>query len=1184
MSERSWTPQQRFCFEDDGGTLMVSAAAGSGKTSVLVERIVQKVIHPEHPTDIDRLLVVTFTKAAAAEMRSRIAEALTAHAAEHPDDLHLQKQLLALPRANISTVHSFCINLVRENAFMLDLPPKFAIADEQQLLLLRKEALRDALDTCYAKGDPAFLELADMLSNGKNDRQLADSVECIYDFVQSHPYPEKWLERMETIYDDTLPVRETVWGRIVLEQLGMLAETAAKELRAALALCGGNAQWCGKYGPAIQEDLAFLNTLLEDVRGDASWDTCFGKILNFRAAKVTGVRKGEDEIRRQRMTAIRDHAMAQLKKLPSLYCGTEEQCREELRRTRRIVHALYEAVLTFSAQFAAKKSAKNLLDFNDAEHFALRLLTEPDETGNPRPTALARELSLQFDEIMVDEYQDTNAAQDALFSALSRNEENLFFVGDVKQSIYRFRKAMPQLFINRRKACHPYNTGQYPLTVSLGNNFRSRREITDTVNFLFRQLMSDQTGSIAYDRQEELVFSAEKIYPEHAGHETECVIVDQRELQGTGVGVRTAEARLIAERIRRCMVTPCVTENGAVRPARYGDFCLLLRSPKTQAPDFKQELERLGIPVHYETHRPILESAEVRLAMSLLRSIDNPGLDIPLAAVMLSPLFGFSPEDLSQIRLFRGGTCLYVSACAARRHPDADLAARCTAFLEWLDRYRMLAASLTVDALVRRLYEDTALPELMSARPGGAQRRRNLQTLHEVCQRFEQNGFRGLSAFVRHVDHLQEQTADLVLRTASPSQTVDAVRIMSIHGSKGLEFPIVFLAGLGGEFNNDDSSGDLLLHPTYGAAIKLRDPQTFNRSGTLPLRALSLVIRNDAREEDLRILYVALTRAREKLVIFASPRGDAVKYLSQAAAVLTDDDALPAPLVLGAGCMAHWILLALLRHPSAQELRGDLDCGLLPLPAETPWNIQWVGLPEEQKARTEEPTPAEADPLLVSTIRDHMAYTYPFAALSRIPAKMAASTVAHQAVASETAALSRPGFMSSSGLTPSERGIAMHSFMQFASYAAAAEDSRAEAERLVHQGFLTADQAASLDHKRLAAFFGGDLYDRIRRSTRCLREYHFTCRLPANRVDSSLSVGADEFVVAQGIADCLFEEDGRLIIVDYKTDRLSDPNRLAERYRPQLLLYREALSRAFNMPICQCLLYSFHLNRTVVVE
>ncbi len=1182
MSERTWTPAQQQCIHDNGGTLLVSAAAGSGKTSVLVERILRKITDPDHAVDIDRMLVVTFTNAAAAEMKHRIASELTKRIAEHPTDRHLQRQQLALPRAAISTVHSFCINLVRENAHLLNLSPRFKIAEEQQLLLLRKEALEETLNTCYAEQDPTFLELAAMLSNGKNDALLMSTVEQIYGFIQSHPYPDQWLDHMAKIYEENQPIHETVWGQLVLTQVTDTLRRCVKQLHTAAALCSGNTELSDKYLPAIQADITALESICRDMDNGLSWDECFARCCSYKLTDVKSIRKSTDENAKQRVTSLRKAVRSDLTSLRDLYVGTEDQCREDLERTRDTVGALYTAVRRFSACFAEKKRAQDLLDFNDTEHFALQLLTTLDENGQPLPTPLARELSEQFDEIMVDEYQDTNASQDALFSALSRDERNLFYVGDVKQSIYRFRQAMPELFIRRRGAYAPYDGNAYPATISLGNNFRSRREVTDSVNFIFRQLMSKDTGGIVYDDSEQLVYSAG--YAEEDGHETECLILSEPELKAVGLGRNEAEARVIAERIRQCLSTPCVTDKEGLRPARYGDFCILLRNKKTHAAVYREELERQGIPVSHESGGNFLDTAEIRLAISLLRCIDNPALDVPLTAVMLSPLFGFSPEDLAQIRLHRQASCLYVSVCAARRHDEEQLAKRCRDFLVKLDLYRSWAAALPVDGLLRRVYDDTALPEIMGARSGGATRRKNLQLLYDHCHRFEQNGFRGLSSFVRYVDRLREQKADLGA-AAAPATTGDAVRILSIHGSKGLEFPIVFVAGLGVRFNTESLSADLLLHPTLGAGMKLRDPETFNRYTTLPHQALAIALRNDSREEDLRILYVALTRAREKLYLLVTPQGDPLQKLDFLAAQLPKEEALPPSAILGASSMAHWILMALLRHPSADELRRHIDReDLIPLPAQTPWRITLCKVPEKADTVVVNEVDPAPDTAFAATVLERMAYTYPHDALSHIPAKLAASMAAHTQTARQHLALSRPAFMSGSELTPAERGTAMHTFMQFSSYEAAADDLPTEIDRLVNDGFLTRQQADSLNARQLSAFFGSPLYARMARSSRCLREYHFTYSLPASQWNADLETDPCEFVVVQGIADCLFEEDGKLMIVDYKTDKVKTPEELVERYRPQLALYREALAKVLNMPIGDCLLYSFALGTTIVVK
>lgn len=1178
MAKREWTPAQNHCIHDTGGTLLVSAAAGSGKTSVLVERIIQKVTHPDHPISVDHLLVMTFTNAAAAEMKQRIAKELASRLSATPDDIHLQRQQLALPRAAFGTVHSFCFNLIRENAYRLNLSPQFKIAEEQQLLLLRKEAMEETLSFCYEQRDARFLELVQMLSNGKNDKKLMGAVESIYNFIQSHPYPELWLSQMETVYDANEPIQDTVWGKLLLRELTDRLTGYQKLLSTAAALCEGDEMLTANYLPSLAMDVATLTDLLNDIQNGLAWDECFLRAEAFSLTDVTAVRKTTDENAKRRITDLRESVRKRIKSSANFSVGTQAQCLADLKNTGRIVSALYEVVRRFSACFAEKKRLHNLLDFNDAEHYALQLLTETDDSGSYRPSALARELSKQYDEIMVDEYQDTNASQDALFSAISKQETNLFYVGDVKQSIYRFRQAMPELFIRRRNTYAPYGGGVYPATITLGNNFRSRLEVTDAVNFLFRQLMSEQTGDIRYGDQEALVCSAE--YPQETGHETECLILDKSQWKDTDLTDDTAQARMIAERIHHFTSVPCVSENGSSRPARYGDICILLRSKKEHAAAYRDELERLGIPVAHESSQSFLSAVEIRLALSLLRTIDNPMLDVSLSAVMLSPLFGFTPDELTQIRLCSPESPLYFAVSVARKHDEAILAERCTTFLQQLDLYRSWAASLTVDALVRRIYEHTSLPELMLTRTGGTARKNNLQQLHDLCRRFDSNGFRGLSAFIRYIDLLQEQGGDFP--AASSAGAGDAVSILSVHASKGLEYPIVFLAGLGTEFNTRALSDDLLLHPSLGAGIRYRDPQTLNRYDTLPRKALSIALRNDSLEEELRVLYVAMTRAREKLVLVLAQK-DPLSRLEELACSLTPTEELPPSLVFSARSMGDWVLAALLRHPSSAQLRHDIEREDLPLlSAQTNWHISLCNVPlKTSDAPSNEEIPAKADPAVVDGIRQRMAYHYPNQALSCLPAKLAASQVAHQKASTAVIAHSRPSFMSKNGLTPSERGTAMHTFMQFCSFEKASCDLISEITRLTAMGFLDDQQAESLDQKRLSAFFKGDLYRRIQASDRVLREYHFTSRMPAAALDPTLKT--DEFLVVQGIADCVFKENGKLVIVDYKTDHVDHPNQLIERYRPQLDLYRDALAKALELPVAECLLYSFALNQTITI-
>ncbi len=1180
---RQWTSEQRQCIEARGGTLLVSAAAGSGKTSVLVERIVRRITDPADGTDVDRLLVVTFTKAAAAEMKQRLSAELSRLIAERPEDLRLQRQLMLLPRANISTVHGFCSALLREHFHLLDLSPQFKVAEESETALLRQEAVTEVLEECYGEKEPAFLELASLLSSGRNDKGLIQAVERIYGFIQSHPFPDRWLEEQERAYAADTPVAETIWGLAVRARILDTLRYAAALLDKAVELADGEEKMAAAYGPALRQAREDITLLCRELP-HRTWDETAEALSAFSFSSFGRLLKYEDEGRKQRVTALRDEAKKRIQALPPLLCGTEAECRQDQQALYSLVTALCGVVRRFSDRYAAKKAKRRMVDFNDLEHGALRLLVIEKETGETTRTPLAEELSRQFDEVLVDEYQDTNAAQDALFRALSRDETNLFMVGDVKQSIYGFRQAMPALFIRRRDAYPDFTGENYPAAITLGNNFRSRPQVTDAVNFVFRQLMSREAGGISYDEREELVPSAP--YSDGAGYETELLVLDT----GTVAEEDTrdaAEARLIAGRIHQLLDTLTITDKGGQRPARFGDFCILLRSKSAHAQAYADELNACGIPAWTAASGGFFAAPEVAVAVSLLRFIDNPLLDVPLLAVMLSPAFGFTPDDCARIRMADKNSPLYV-AVRGMSAGEGDLPARCAAFLTRMDRYRLLSASLPADKLIHRLYEDTGLLSMAAAQHHGAQRVANLRLLHGYARGFEQSGFRGLSAFVRYLDRMEQQAMDM-----APASTVseggNVVRILSIHNSKGLEFPVVFLAGLGGLFNPDSTRGDLLLHADAGIGLVRREADTLRQYNTLPRQGVSLAIQNGERAEELRVLYVAMTRAKEKLCLVMSLRQPA-SLLSRLAASLGDDDKLSAFTVLSARSMSEWLLACALRHPSGKILRDMAgDDAVSIRPAAYPWSVEVCRAPAAGENAVEEIAAVQPDMAVYETLRRRLAYTYPYAALGQVPSKLAASELSHEGVRRQFVAASRPAFLSHSGLSPTERGVALHTFMQFADYSRAALSPTQEIARLTAEGFLTAEQAAVLPLPKIRRFFASSLYARMAASPRCLREEHFTIPLPASQFNKELPEhlphgAAEENLVVQGIADCVFEEQGGLVIVDYKTDRVKTGQELTERYIEQLRIYAYALSRTLALPVKECLLYAFALDDSISLE
>ncbi len=1186
MPSRKWTTEQKQCIDARGGTVLVSAAAGSGKTSVLVQRVIGLITDPENPVDVDRLLVVTFTKAAAAEMKQRLSAALSALIAERPEDRRLGRQQMLLPKANISTVHGFCSSLVREQFHLLGLPPAFKVAEETETALLQEEAVGEIVEELYADGDAdtaaAFRELAALLSPGRDDRGLFQAVRRLYEFVQSHPFPDAWLTEKERAYAADGPVAQTAWGQAVLSSLRDTAEGCAALLSRALALTAEEPVMADKYGPVIareREMLTGLSAALSDP--GLTWDGAAERLAALSFGRLPPLRNYEDEIRKNRVTALRDDVKKRLKDIDALLCGSEADCQADIRALSRLVSVLFEAVRRYAVRFAEKKRRRGLVDFGDLEHFALRLLIGEDGKRTP----LAAELSDRFDEVLVDEYQDTNAAQDALFRALSREGTNLFMVGDVKQSIYGFRQAMPEIFIRRRDGYPPFDGEHYPAAITLGNNFRSRREVTDAVNFVFRQLMTRPVGGIDYDEREALIQSAG--YPDAPGRETELLIVDGGTREESD-GRDAAEARVIAGRIREMLASFPIAEGEALRPARWGDFCILLRSKNAHAAAYVDELNRCGIPAWTSSAGGFFSAPEIAGAVSLLRIIDNPVQDVPLLAALFSPAFGFTPDDLAEIRQTdrgRSGRRLYTALRRyAREGEQGALRERAADFLRRLDGWRVLAVTLPADRLIHRVYEDAGLPAAAGAMRHGAQRVANLRLLHDNARRFEQNGFRGLSAFVRFLDRMEQQGLDMA--PASVAGQEDAVRILSIHNSKGLEFPVVFLAGLGGQFNRESTTANLLLHPEAGVGMKRRDPETLTQWNTLPRQAVALTIRRSERAEELRVLYVAMTRAREKLcMVMTLPKPE--NRLASLAASLGEGETLPASAVLAAGGMGDWILSAALRHPLGGHLRalaGD-DCVSV-RPADTAWKIDVLRSPPPDEAEKTGIKPVAPDASFAAEVERRMAYRYPYAAVSALPAKLAASALSHGRVRREHVAASRPAFLSESGLTPAERGTALHTFMQFAEYSAAAADISAEIRRLAAGGFLTPEQGAAIPAARVRKFFASPLYARMAASPRLLREVHFTVDRPAALLldpadEDGRRQAEGEFLIVQGIADCVFEENGRLVVVDYKTDRVKTGAELIDRYREQLRIYADALSRTLGAPVEEALLYSFALGETI---
>lgn len=1178
MADRQWTAEQKQAIEARGGTLLVSAAAGSGKTAVLVERVVGRMTDPNHPCDADRLLVVTFTNAAAAEMRARLAARLHTLAVEHPEDANLRRQQILLQHAHISTIHAFCLELLRAHFEKLDIPPDFRIADENEARVLLGDTLDELLEESYAGGAAggAFLHLSEMLGAGRDDTSLTDTILRLFDFLRSLPDPDAWLDEKLALYRTDIPLGDTLWGQAALRFASAALGNAAGALRAALETMRGVDTLEKAYGGAFASLLAQVERACS-LANAKDWDGVTAAVQGMVYDRLGAARKVDDPALRDRLKGVRDTVKEQMDKLcAGVLCCTEAEYRVDVERLRPLAESLFGVVKELDSRFYAKKAEKGILDFGDLERLALRLLRGKD--GSPTPAAYA--VAAQFEEVLVDEYQDVNPAQDAIFRAVSREEQNLFMVGDVKQSIYRFRKATPELFIEKKETFSPYDGHTYPARIVLGRNFRSRAGVAEAVNFVFGQLMSRELGGIDYGEEERMTPAA--VYFDRPGNEADFALhLVETAAYDENDDNAMLEARYVARTVAR-MLREGYTVQGAGGPRSVvcKDFCILLRGANRLAQTYVDALKEEGLPAYADIAGGYLGSYEVAVMLALLRVLDNPLQDIPLLSVMLSPVFGFSPDDLAGLRLEHPKGHLYLAVLARAKAEGGHFAA----FVEMLDDLRRLAAVLPSDRLILRVYESTAFLDICTAMPGGAGRRANLRLLLDYARSYEAAGFRGLAGFVRFVDRVAED-ADLP-PASTVSEDADVVRVMSIHKSKGLEFPVCIVAGLGRRFNREDSRRGTLFHPEYGFGSYLRDPALSCHVTTLPREVVRIETERGSMAEEMRVLYVAMTRAKEKLICVAAVP-TAEKAVASAAALLRPDGAGIVPFAaMQAPNFMAWLLACVLRHPSCGCLRALAGLDELSI-LSTAHSMEPVIAQAEGACKTapdvEQETPQPVDEELLAEIRRRIAFVYPHEPLTRLPSKLAVSEIAEERLHRDFG-VRRPSFVQA-GLSAAQKGTALHTFMQLADLANlhSTEDVAAEARRLVKSAHLLPEEGKAVDAAQVLAFLETPLFARLRRAERIWKELRFNLTVSPDELsgmgmdvpaptNTALDVRAQ--IVLQGMADVVWVEDGRYFILDYKTDH-AGADELRARYAGQLALYARAVGQIFRTPVAACYLYGF---------
>ena len=1181
------TNEQQSAVDSRERSLLVSAAAGSGKTKVLVERLFSYV--ECEGANLDDFLIITYTRAAASELRGKIAKALTERMERDPGNYHLRQQMLRVYRADIKTVDAFCTALLRENCHLLGedarghaLRPDFRVLDENEAEVLRGRVLARTLEDFYDHLTSGGTLLADTLGAGRDDSALEQLVLELHAKLQAQPYEDKWLDAQRAFWR-AVPekIEDTPYGKILLNEVGRKARHCKSLLqRAAQEMCANDAL-NQKYAPAFLD----ASYQLEALEGKIAqgWDAARGVTIAF--PRLAAVKDSDGGEMKARMKGLWDNCKETVKGFAELFAASSDEAVEDLRTMAPAMLALIDLTADFSRRYNEEKRRRNAADFSDQEHEAIRLLV----AENGEPTELAALVSTRYREIMVDEYQDTNEVQNRIFDAISCKGENLFTVGDIKQSIYRFRLADPRIFLQHYNTWPPLAAADEHESAKLllSRNFRSRKEVLEATNFVFRNVLSREMGELDYGEDEMLRPGAS--YAESSVCGAEFHLLDLPTQTGEHrVRASEAEAAFVADYIRNTLSSEFPVQDDKtreLRPVREEDIVILMRSPSTRLLDYRRALESRGIRCAADAGEDFFASMEIAVLFSFLQVIDNPRQDVPLIAVLRSPLFGFVPDELAALRSQqRTGDFYDALLLSEDGHSKA--------FLAVLRSLRDSAAHLSVRELLSEIYRKCNVLGIFGAMHRGAERKDNLLAFLELSEDFARTGRQGLFDFVRT---LREQLASGEAAAMQTTHASSGVRIMSIHKSKGLEFPVVILSDLARRFSNMDFQSSVLVHPQLGLGPVCVDARRHIQYPTIARQALERTLRREAKAEELRVLYVAMTRAKEKLVMVHTQANAGGRVADLMA--LSDCPVLPEAVDSGK-CMGDWIMLPLLQRSEAGALRafaGQNSEGRF-FTEETPWTVcvhdglQFAAPAQQSDAAAEERAPQREE---LPADFAALSYRYPYAEQTAFPAKLTATQLKGRAIDEEISEnttlpprlrnLCKPKFLAGkTALTGAERGTALHLVMQDLDFFCEPNEQsvRAQIEAMRAQRKLTDEQAKAADVHAIVRFLWSDLAARIRKSEEVEREYRFSLLRP---VRDFSSLDADDSVLLQGVVDCFFEEDGELVVVDFKTDHVScaQLDERAEHYRPQLEAYSMALTRVMGKKVKEKVLYFFSTGEEV---
>lgn len=1212
MTNMAWTNEQQAAIDSRGQTLLLSAAAGSGKTAVLVERIIRRLLDKEYPIDITELLVVTFTKAAAAEMRDRIGTALMKALSETKDP-RVERQLALLPSAQISTLHAFCQHVIRKYFYTIDLDPAFSIAGEEELNLLRRQVLEDVFLSYYEDDEKASIlyPLADMFGSDRGDDILMDTVSRMYTYARSLAWPEHWLKEAARAYDvaPDAVIDDMVWAgpikdavRRILEEDAHLYDGVLYHLRQREA-----------FAPACDTFVAEQAALRQAAQA-RSWNDLsrFVRAIDFPRLKSLRKLSDDDKAVWERCKKVRDDVKKDvIKTLQSVYfSATPEEWLDGMRAMKPVMDGLVTLTLDFAKAYGAVKKEKGWIDFSDLEHFCLQILLAPDASPeHPVPSAAAEELRSQYEEVFIDEYQDTNGVQE-LITRLVSGEDNRFMVGDIKQSIYRFRLADPTLFLEKYQS-FSRDEKAVQRCIDLGRNFRSVPVVLDAVNAVFSRAMTAEAAGMDYGEREKLYAGRQAPDDERwigGPVEVDIVPTPSDEEDDDGSTAFEKECRFIAGRIGELLASGrmAARKDGTLEPLSYRHIVVLLRSMAGKADVLIQALQEGGIPSYAEQSGGYFAAVEVQVMLALLRCIDNPEQDLAMAAVLRSPLVGLDETALAGVRLAGDGTLWQNLPAFVASLPDGvDEKEDLQQFMAAFDSWRTYSRRHGVAELLQRLYDDTAYVDFVGAMPGGDVRQANLKALYDRARQYEEAGFRGLFRYLQLMDKMKEDGLDLAPAKVV-SEKEDVVRIMSIHKSKGLEFPVVFVADMGKAFNRRDTQDQILFHNRLGIGLKQYDPEWRMSYPTLIWSGIAAQLRWEGTAEEERILYVAMTRARDQLILTGhSSHIDRdwqrwTSRLNPAQAKSYFDWVMPAALApFGAKADADYARPGAAWQDAIWQVRIARA-----VPAGTVEEGAYDGEPRLEALRrgdlTGTPVPSWLD--------EQLSWQYAYPQAVRTAAKFSVSEVKrryqelHSDELQDEAALSVPAAAviptapgeddafaalppwlagEEAAVSGAQRGTALHKALQYITPAADQTTAtlRREIDAFVRQGLLSREEAKLVYVPVLAAFCQSDIGRRMAESPELHREYPFTVLLAGG--DPLPETETGEQILIQGVIDCLFREDDAWILVDYKSDRLETADAFRSRYAVQLALYKRAVEQITHRPVEETYIYSLHLQQEI---